>query len=70
MCNEEGHVWGSVKTDILHDDYTWDNQSAGALYSAAVPKVHSVDPFGSMTSSHGIRGYIYVIDTLKFTYFN
>jgi hypothetical protein len=36
-------------------------------YSAAVPKVRSVDPLGSTTSSHGIRGYIYVMATLKFT---
>jgi len=39
------------------------------LYSAAVLKVRSVDPFGSTINIHGIRGYIYVIATLKFTNF-
>jgi hypothetical protein len=36
---------------------------------SVVPKVCSEDPKGSATSSKGIRGYISVMATLKFTYF-
>jgi hypothetical protein len=35
---------------------------------AEVPKLCSADPLGTATSSQGIRGYISVIATLKFTY--
>jgi hypothetical protein len=33
-----------------------------------VPKVCSTDPLGTTTGSEGIRGYISVMDALKFTY--
>ena len=33
-----------------------------------VPKVCSVDPKGSAAGSHGIRGYISVMATLKCTF--
>lgn len=36
---------------------------------ALVPKVCFADPKGSMIGSQGICGYIYVIATLKLTYF-
>jgi hypothetical protein len=32
-----------------------------------IPEMCSADPKGFATSSQGIRGYIYVIGTLKFT---
>ena len=34
-----------------------------------VPKVYSGDSKGFANNSHGFRGYIYVMATLKFTYF-
>ena len=34
-----------------------------------VPEVYSYDPEESSSSSQGIRGYTYVMATLKFTYF-
>ena len=40
-----------------------------SLFKAVVPKLCSADPKGSATSSQGIRGYISVMVTLKFTYF-
>jgi len=33
-----------------------------------VPKVCSADPRGSATGSQGIRGYVSVMATLKFTF--
>jgi hypothetical protein len=36
-------------------------------YKPVVPQVCSADPKGSATSSQGIRGYISVMATLKFT---
>ena len=39
------------------------------VYRPVVPKLRSVDPKGSVTSSQGIRGYISAMATLKFTYF-
>jgi len=37
--------------------------------NTVVPKVCSVEPTGPTTSSQGIRQYISVTATLKFTYF-
>jgi hypothetical protein len=37
-------------------------------HTQVVPRGYSVDPKGSANSSQGIRGYISVTDTLKFTY--
>ena len=37
-------------------------------YSSVIPKVCSAHLTGSATSSQGIRGYISVMATLKFTY--
>jgi len=39
------------------------------LIRLVVPEVHSVDPKGSATSYQGNRGYMYVMATLKYTYF-
>jgi len=38
-------------------------------FSVVVLKVGSANPKGSATSSQGIRGYIFVMIILKFTYF-
>ena len=37
-------------------------------FRVVVPKLCSADPKGSATSSQGIRGYIFVMTTLKITY--
>jgi hypothetical protein len=39
------------------------------LTAAVVPKCIPTDSRGSATTSHGIRGYISVMTTLKFTFF-
>ena len=38
-------------------------------YNSVVPKVCSMDPKGSATSSQRIHGYISIMASLKFTYF-
>jgi hypothetical protein len=50
---------------IIHIDLTIIAKTS----SAFVQKVCSADHKGSATSSQGIRGYISVMATLKFTYF-
>jgi hypothetical protein len=47
---------------------TWQILSDVEFAMSVIPKMYSVDHKWSETNSHGMRGYIFVKDTLKFIY--
>ena len=60
-----------IVTPVTANRSTWKNHSQSVVIRDArpvVPKLSSADSKGSVTSSQGIRGYISVMTTLKFTY--
>jgi hypothetical protein len=66
QCNGQYYI---TRSSIIWSVYINSSFIVPLSSSTVVPKVCHADPKGSATGSQGIRGYISVMTTLKYTYF-